>query len=568
MLTSEDIGASLVSCCATELVAALSPDMLGVILAYFGQILRVGDAGELHLDVDGTRVAAQLRVLGLDALVQSVVTRTATRVLSELARDAASSPAALKMQVHPALSAVLSNQLVPALTALLDAPPASGVELQSIGELWDVSSSHDDAARAAPTDADALFRRLDYALADALGRVRTAQLFDIVGQYPTSQPALEDLRACLEKTADRAMVAREFSDAYVAADSLRSRLLHPGTDTHEIVVYYANLVYALRVIDASGVVLSRLLPPMQHYLRTRKDTIRVVVAALLGTDPAFALLRTELESAAGAAAPPARWGDEDPYSRVEYWADANWAPRPVDAGPEYNQMRSRDVVDLLVSIFSDRDGFIQALEEHTARQLVQIVNYDTARVEQNHAIFTKRFGETSLHHCDVMLGDVRASRELDATFHIGGVAHEEAAVALHPLVISRQFWPDTEAPSLTMPARLAGALDAFVAHFARTQPTRRLRWLLHLGSVDVEVELDGGRTIALRVSPLQAAVAELVASVSVRVEGACVVTADDIATELSLDRPGALGALRFWAAHGVLQELAEGTPGSFEVKKS
>ena len=94
------------------------------------------------------------------------------------------------------------------------------------------------------------------------------------------------------------------------------------------------------------------------------------------------------------------------------------------------------------------------------------------------------------------------------------------------------------------------------------------RQLLHLGSVDVEVELDGGRTIALRVSPLQAAVAELVASVSVRVEGACVVTADDIATELSLDRPGALGALRFWAAHGVLQELAEGTPGSFEVKKS
>ena len=176
MLTSEDIGASLVSCCATELVAALSPDMLGIILAYFGQILRVGDAGELHLDVDGTRVAAQLRVLGLDALVQSVVTRTATRVLSELARDAASSPAALKMQVHPALSAVLSNQLVPALTALLDAPPASGVELQSIGELWDVSSSHDDAARAAPTDADALFRRLDYALADALG-VTVADLF-------------------------------------------------------------------------------------------------------------------------------------------------------------------------------------------------------------------------------------------------------------------------------------------------------------------------------------------------------------------------------------------------------
>ncbi|WFD35059.1 hypothetical protein MCUN1_001907 [Malassezia cuniculi] len=556
----EHISSQFVACCATELVAALSPDMLEVVLAYFGQILRIGDSGELRLDVDGTRVAAQLRVLGLDGLVQSVVTRTATRVLGDLAREAADSPVSLKTQVHPALAAVLRNQLVPALMSLLDASPTSGFELQPIGDLWDVSVSHDESSRVAQADADALLKRLDYALAQALGEVRTAQLFDIVGQYPSSQPALEDLKACLEKTADKAMIVREFGH------SLRARLLHPGTDTHEIVVYYTNLVYALRVVDASGVVLSQLLPPVQRYLRTRKDTIRVVVAALLGTDPAFALLRTELESTAHSSAPLAHWGDVDPYSRSEYWSDANWAPRPVDAGPEYNQMRSRDVVDLLVSIFSDRDGFIQALEEHTARQLVQISHYDTARVMQNHAIFTRRFGASSLHHCEIMLGDVHTSRELDAAFHVGGAAHDETTAALHPLVISRQFWPDTEAPSLTMPPRLAQSLDTFVSHYARTQPKRRLRWLLHLGSVDVEVEMDD-RTVSLRVSPLQAAVIEFAASAAEGASDACIITADDTAAELSLDRPAALGALRFWAGHGALQELSDGAPGSFEVRR-
>lgn len=560
----DDISPDFVSCCATELVAALDEQMLDVVLAYFGQILRISTTGELHLDVDGTRVAAQLRVLGLDAFIQSVITRTATHVLGELAREAASSPVALKTQVYPALEAVLKNQLVPALTSLLDASPTSGYELQPLGGLWDISISHDDATRVAPTDTDALLRRLDYALAQAFGAIRTSQLFDTVGQYPSSRPALEDLRACLEKTADRAMVAREFSHA------LRVRLLHPGTDTHEIVVYYVNLVYALRVIDTSGVVLSQLLPPVQQYLRTRKDTIRVVVAALLGTDPAFTLLRTELESATGASASAnsTALGDSDPYSRADYWADPNWAPRPVDAGPEFSQMRSRDVVDLLVSIFSDRDGFIQALEEHTARQLVRVVHYDTAHVEQNHAIFTKRFGANSLHHCEVMLGDVYASRELDAAFHVAGAAHDDTTAALHPLVISRQFWPDVEAQSLTMPPRLAKSLETFSAHYARTQPTRRLRWLLHLGSVDVEVDMDDGRKVSVRVSPLQAAVAEMMSSMAECVPGPCIVTADDVAAELSLDRPSALGALRFWAGHGLLQELADGTaPGSFEIKR-
>ena len=74
--------------------------------------------------------------------------------------------------------------------------------------------------------------------------------------------------------------------------------------------------------------------------------------------------------------------------------------------------------------------------------------------------------------------------------------------------------------------------------------------------------------MSVRVSPLQAAVVEVISSMVECVPVPCIVTADDVATELSLDRPSALGTLRFWAGHGLLQELADGTaPGSFEVKK-
>ncbi|WFD06597.1 hypothetical protein MVES1_001950 [Malassezia vespertilionis] len=348
--------------------------------------------------------------------------------------------------------------------------------------------------------------------------------------------------------------------------ALRTRLLHPGVATHAILVYYVNIVYALRLVDTSGVVLSQVLPPVQRYLRTRSDTIQAVVAALLGNDPAFQLLRMELESA-GSGRQPAlsktmrRAQEEDEVqARPEYWSDPAWAPRPVDAGPEYSQMRSRDVIDLLVGIFDDHAGFIHALERHTAQQLMHTQDYDTARVRRNNDIFKQRFGEGSLHHCDVMLADVAASARADAQFHRGA---ERAGVygAVHPLFISRQFWPEIETGTFAVPARLAQALEAFAAFYADTQRQKRLRWLPHLGTVDLAVEMGDGRTVEVTATPLQAAVAELVAGE----HDARIVSADHIAGALDIDRQAAVHALRFWVSHHVLSELPQG--GSFAVRE-
>lgn len=183
----------------------------------------------------------------------------------------------------------------------------------------------------------------------------------------------------LEKSDERVAVA----EAFLA--TLHARLLHPGVDTHAILVYYVNIVYALRLVDTSGVILSKVLPPVQRYLRTRPDIIPAVVNALLGDDDAFALLRMELASASASLSRSARLQEDDAaQARPEYWMDPTWTPRPVDAGPEYSQMRTRDVIDLLVSIFDDHNGFIHALEEHTAQQLVRTQDYDTTRVVRRH----------------------------------------------------------------------------------------------------------------------------------------------------------------------------------------
>ena len=171
--------------------------------------------------------------------------------------------------------------------------------------------------------------------------------------------------------------------------------------------------------------------------------------------------------------------------------------------------------------------------------------------------------------------------------------------------------------TFTMPVRLARALEQFAQHYAATQTMKRVRWLPHVGTVQLEVEMADGRRIEARVSPLQAAVAELVAGLGVppiggeaRSGGAegrgadplgdgraadadgrgagpegraaerlhamaeqpsahpkpRIVTADNVAAALDLDRNAAVEALRFWAAQGVLEELP-GPSGSFAVQE-
>ncbi|WFD47790.1 hypothetical protein GLX27_002452 [Malassezia furfur] len=576
--------------CQTHFTLAMRPAALETLAAYFAHGLSSAH-NHIVADAECIQVAAQLRALGLATYVQGVLTTTATQLLEAAVRRETHGATvhALEHAAFPRMHDLLQTQLVPALEALLEARPG-GVHLldEPLRDAWDTSVSHvhDDALHANPEQAS-LYLRLEYRLSRALGHARLAQLFDIVGTYPRSRAALSDLMVWLEKSDERVAVA----EAFLA--TLHARLLHPGVDTHAILVYYVNIVYALRLVDTSGVILSKVLPPVQRYLRTRPDIIPAVVNALLGDDDAFALLRMELASASASLSRSARLQEDDAaQARPEYWMDPTWTPRPVDAGPEYSQMRTRDVIDLLVSIFDDHNGFIHALEEHTAQQLVRTQDYDTTRVQRNNDIFKRRFGESSLHHCDVMLADIAASQTSDASFHTARDAalRTTSAPAVHALVISRQFWPEIDTRTFTLPRRMSEALEAYAAHYAAAQRKRRVKWLPYLGTVDVEVEMNDGRRVRASVMPVEAAVAELVAGMGVPAEAAeaaavvdadadadaaarparpqpRIVTADNVASALAVERPAALAALRFWASHGVLAELAAPAAGSFAIQE-
>lgn len=325
--------------------------------------------------------------------------------------------------------------------------------------------------------------------------------------------------------------------------SLRARLLHPGARTRDILQLYVSLVYAVRHIDPPGVVLSRVAGPIRRYLRSRPDIVHVIVSSLLGggdeDDAGFEQLRSELDAAAakvdvaeGAASQAQRHdvsiagdvtmdGDSQSLSvaaqavaaasssaagrsgalpgsstaasaqqhgeSLSDYSDPLWLPRPIDAGPSYRQSASADVIAMLVSIFEDRATFVKALEVSMAQSLLKSTRgYDVQLEYRNNEVLKRRFGDTALARCDVMLQDVVDSRRvglgvwglleqakaMDAQRSVEGTAtpppppvslpasvltklpkdyaRDEATMrAMKPLITSRHFWPDlegTEAP--------------------------------------------------------------------------------------------------------------------------
>ena len=102
----------------------------------------------------------------------------------------------------------------------------------------------------------------------------------------------------------------------------KKRLLHPGADTRDIWTQYVSTIRCLRIIDPPGVLLFKVADPIRRYLRERPDTIRCIVASLVGDDSSG-------DSLVDSNEPPG------PLQQAvaEDYSDPNWEPDPIDAGP-------------------------------------------------------------------------------------------------------------------------------------------------------------------------------------------------------------------------------------------
>ncbi|KIK83953.1 hypothetical protein PAXRUDRAFT_832015 [Paxillus rubicundulus Ve08.2h10] len=366
--------------------------------------------------------------------------------------------------------------------------------------------------------------RFDFHMHKTLCDLRTREIFDIIVDFPDSIGALQDLKECLQRVDQRAELVQSIRRA------IKKRLLHPGADTKDILLSYVSTIKCLRIVDPPGVLLFKVADPIRRYLRDRPDTIRCIVASLVGDGESGDSLVDDNEPVV-----PLQ------QQEIENYGDPDWTPEPIDAGPDFRASKTSDIISTIVSIYDSKDLFVKELQVLLAQRLLALKDGNVDRERRNIEILKIRFGESALQMCEVMLRDMTDSRRIDQ--HV----QSQHATIMHPTIISRHFWPALETSGIVMPGQFKELQHQYAQGFSHFKPDKLLRWLPHLGRVHLELELED-RKVDADVPPLEAAFIELFSEKNTW-------TVDELMSRVgAVSRSATLKALATWVDMHVLKE--------------
>ena len=82
--------------------------------------------------------------------------------------------------------------------------------------------------------------------------------------------------------------------------------------------------------------------------------------------------------------------------------------------------RSSDIISMLVNIYGSKELFVNEYRSLLSNRLLSQFSYETEKEIRNLELLKLRFGEASLHQCEVMLKDVGDSRRINTALHNSG----------------------------------------------------------------------------------------------------------------------------------------------------
>lgn len=340
-------------------------------------------------------------------------------------------------------------------------------------------------------------KKLTHFLYENYTKTRVEELFNIIIEFPDSQPALVDLKVCLDRTELRGYLTEKLQLA------LKTRLLHPGANTVDILITYIAAIRALRLLDPSGVLLDTVTTPVRQYLRQREDTVRCVVTSLTEEGPSE--LAEEL--AQGNALDEAADSDDDTVD----WKD--WRPPPIDAdlAQAGQSRRTSDIISMLVNVYGSKELFVNEYRILLADRLLSQFNYNNLQLTTDKEIrylelLKRRFGDSQLHYCEVMLKDVHDSRRMNVHLHSDSNFNlSDKDFPCNAIILSAQFWPPFKEETLEVPPIVKEHLENYTKAFETLKGNRTLSWKPHLGYVNLDIELKD-RKLNLTVSPIHATI--------------------------------------------------------------
>eukprot|EP00743_Colponemidia_sp_Colp-15_P007167 GILK01007736.1.p1 GENE.GILK01007736.1~~GILK01007736.1.p1 ORF type:complete len:769 (+),score=156.85 GILK01007736.1:51-2357(+) len=349
-------------------------------------------------------------------------------------------------------------------------------------------------------------QRINFYVFEVLTTLRISEMFDIITDYPDSEPVLIDLRECLNNTRKH----KDLSSSLV--NQFQKRLLIPGANTSDIISLYVSTIRVLRNLDPKGILLESVSEPVKDYLRKRKDTIRCIVTSL--TDDSNSELFGELGAGSPSTAEHDDKADLSDDSEDEGDNADHWEPDPVEADPSKTSRsrKSADIISMLVNIYGSKELFVNEYRGMLSERLLASTDYETEKEVRNLELLKLRFGEASLHSCEIMVKDIVESRRINTAIHSASKAeHQRTAEALLPFnrisatIISKQFWPSLPQEEFKMAPSLSSTLTSYAKKYSELKVPRLIQFVNHLGTVTLELEKEG-KTVSFTVSPLHASI--------------------------------------------------------------
>jgi anaphase-promoting complex subunit 2 len=221
-------------------------------------------------------------------------------------------------------------------------------------DAWILNTVLPDSLNLVSLDKDNMLSLLNSCAKEAIVHLRTQELFDIMVDFPSSRPALKDLRQAITTSKQRITVVSAFQK------SCADRLLHGGANTVDILYGYISAIKCFKILDPRGVLLERISKPIRKYLKERDDTISELVSGLLGVSTSnISDLSSEMKSS--------KTGKSHLLPHAN---DLNWYPDPIDAPVDFSTDNNFDIVGNLLSMYDNKDAIIKELMKRFAEKML------------------------------------------------------------------------------------------------------------------------------------------------------------------------------------------------------
>lgn len=246
---------------------------------------------------------------------------------------------------------------------------------------------------------------------NSLGRARLAHLLTYVQLYPQSMGVILDLKEYLALPDAKQHLAQIFMK------QMEDRIDHAGVTTAELLKIYLAVIRVFKALDNRCVLLEKVAQPLREYLRARPDTVKVIAASFLAElDESDELRISGLAEVDDCCVEISREVVRNEDSAAQStssldWNDMTWLPDPIDAGPDYKNTKSNDVISYLLTLF-DKDTFINEVQNILGERLLR--SEDEGLKNENRLVdmLKSRLGTDKLQSAEVMVRDMSDSARI------------------------------------------------------------------------------------------------------------------------------------------------------------